>query len=93
VTRISAIVISALALAMSAPSFAESAKDDPTGKSDLGVDITHAAGNSKAEHQAFFRTLPTGNREKVEKVCLVALGETENHHPAVITFCKNISSN
>jgi hypothetical protein len=89
-TRISIIVLQALAVGMSAPSFAQSAKDDPTGRTDLGVDIRHAGGSTKKDHQAFYKALPTGNREKVEKVCLVAVGDTEKHNPAVITFCKNV---
>ena len=91
-TRISTIALLALALGMSAPSFAQSAKDDPSGKTDLGVDISQA-GSTKTEHQAFIKTLPTADQEKVKKVCLVAVGETANHNPAVITFCKNVAAN
>ena len=65
-------------------------KYDPSGKSDLGVDIT-GAGNTADANQRFVGTLPSDQQAEVKKVCIVAVGEPQNHATEVVHFCKNIS--
>jgi hypothetical protein len=62
---------------------------DPSGKSDLGVDIT-GAGNTPAENQKFVQALPSDQQNQVKQVCVVAVGEPANHATEVIHFCNNI---
>ena len=65
-------------------------KYDPSGRSDLGVDIT-SAGNTQDANQKFVQTLPSDQQNQVKKVCIVAVGEPAQHATEVVQFCKNIS--
>jgi hypothetical protein len=65
-------------------------KSDTTGKTSLGVDISHA-GNDQASQQKFVEALPSDQRSNVKKVCVVAVAEPDEHAAEVVHFCKNIN--
>lgn len=63
---------------------------DPTGKRDLGLDIS-GAGTTPQEHQKFVENLPPPAQSNVKKVCTVFVGEPENHAVEVVHFCRNVN--
>lgn len=63
---------------------------DPTGKKDLGVDIS-AAGSTTTEHQRFVENLPSPMQSKVRRVCTVFVAEPDNHAREVVHFCENVN--
>jgi hypothetical protein len=63
---------------------------DPTGKKDLGVDIS-TAGSTPQEHQRFVENLPSATQSKVKRVCTVFVAEAENHAREVVHFCENVN--
>ena len=80
-----------VAVLMTTPAVAQNAKNDPTGKSDLGVDISEA-GKTATENQAFLQKQPEADQTKIKKFCLVAVGKPDEHSIPVMTFCKNVSA-
>jgi hypothetical protein len=63
---------------------------DPTGKKDLGVDIS-SAGTTPREHQQFVQNLPPATQSNVKRVCTVFVGEPDNHATEVVHFCENVN--
>lgn len=63
---------------------------DPTGKKDLGVDISNA-GSTPQEHQRFVENLPSPTQSKVKRVCTVFVAQPDNHATEVVHFCENIN--
>ena len=63
---------------------------DPTGKKDLGVDISNA-GTTTKDHQRFVENLPANDQSKVKKVCTVFVTEPDNHATEVVHFCQNVN--
>ena len=90
--RLPALALGAV-LALAAPASvaqqSTAAARDPTGKADLGVDISKA-GDTAATNQEFMKTLSSDQQMKVKQVCLVAPSQPEAHSPPVVAFCKNV---
>lgn len=63
---------------------------DPTGKKDLGVDIS-TAGSTPQEHQRFVENLPSPTQYEVKRVCTVFVTEPDNHAREVVHFCENVN--
>jgi hypothetical protein len=79
-----------LALMMSVAG-AIAANPDPTGKTELGVDISRA-GATAEEHQKFVQSLPAGDQTNVRKQCSVIVSQPGNHAPPVVTFCNDVNA-
>ena len=63
---------------------------DPTGKKDLGVDISNA-GTSPADHQRFVQNLAANDQSKVKKVCTILVARPDDHAAEVVHFCQNVN--
>jgi hypothetical protein len=66
------------------------AASDPTGKKDLGVDLSQA-GTTKADNAEFMKTLTVDQQGHVKKACLVAVKKPAEHAVEVVSFCKSVS--
>ena len=64
------------------------AQKDPTGKQDLGVDIS-GAGTTPADNKKFVEGQPTEDQARIKEACLVFVTEPDAHAPEVIAFCQN----
>jgi len=87
--RIHLVTITTMAL-MSA-GMAIAATPDPTGKQELGIDITQA-GTTAQDHQAFVKKLPADQQANVWNSCMQILAAPADHAPAVVTFCDDVKS-
>jgi hypothetical protein len=67
------------------------AANDPTGKQDLGVDIT-TAGKNQNDNIAFYRALTVDQQGHVKKACAGAVKKPSDHAVEVIEFCKNVTA-
>jgi len=85
-----AATIASLMLFVGAPAFAQDAKNDKTGMSDLGVNIS-TAGTTAEENKAFIETLTPEEQTKVKEVCLEVVGAETEHTPEVLAFCRNVN--
>ena len=79
-----------LALLMSVAG-AAAANPDPTGKAELGVDISRA-GTTAEEHQKFVQSLSPGDQSNVRKQCSVIVSQPGNHAPPVVAFCNDVNA-
>ena len=90
-------VVAAAASSLAGAVFASSASspaassNDPTGKAQLGVDISKA-GNTPAQNKNFIATLPAAQQASVNRACLVVVNATRPEPAPVMAFCKNIAS-
>lgn len=63
---------------------------DPTGKKDLGIDIS-TAGSTTQENRRFVENLPSPTQSKVKRVCTTLVAEPDNHAREVVHFCENVN--
>ena len=81
--------ISSLAF-LASVGMAIAANPDPTGKTELGVDISQA-GTSADDHQKFVATLSPEQQANLHKACLVIVAQPSTHSPGVVTFCNDVN--
>jgi sporulation protein YlmC with PRC-barrel domain len=81
--------ISSLTL-LASVGMAIAANPDPTGKTELGVDISQA-GTSADDHQKFVATLSPEQQANLHKACLVIVAQPSTHSPGVVTFCNDVN--
>lgn len=70
---------------------AYAATPDPTGKTELGIDISRA-GATAEEHQKFLQTLSASDQTNVRKQCSVIVSQPTSHAPAVVAFCNDVNA-
>ena len=87
--RINLVTITTIVLMSTG--LAVAATPDPTGKQELGVDITQA-GKTANDNQAFVKKLPTDQQASVLKSCMQIAAAPADHAPGVVTFCNNVKS-
>jgi hypothetical protein len=88
--KISSIAtFAALAFVLSAGVGSAQGSKDPTGKQDLGVDIS-GAGTTKADNQKFVEGQTPADQTKIKEACVVFVTEPDQHAPEVIAFCENV---
>ena len=87
--RIHLVTITTMALMSTGLAIA--ATPAPTGKQELGIDITQA-GTTARDHQVFVKKLPADQQASVLNSCMQIAAAPADHAPAVVTFCNDVKS-